>query len=64
MQRALRGVIIDRLECNSGDKIWIEKQLDYLENRHRFLTETSIGMRVKRKKKNILELKEKLLELQ
>ncbi|MDA8715121.1 HD domain-containing protein [Flavobacteriales bacterium] len=46
-----------------SDKMWIEKQLDYLENRHRFLTETSIGMRVKRKKKNILDLREKLKDL-
>jgi len=27
MQRALRGVIIDRLECHSNQKVWIEKDL-------------------------------------
>ena len=27
MQRSLRGVIIDRLECHSKDKMWIEKDL-------------------------------------
>ena len=27
MQRALRGVIIERLECHSNEKVWIEKDL-------------------------------------
>lgn len=42
------------------DIAWIEKQLDYLQNRHRFLTATSIDSRLQRKKQNIVDLKEKL----
>jgi predicted XRE-type DNA-binding protein len=65
MQRALRGVIIERLECHSNQKLWIEKDLAS-KIRHRIIgaisrqksvievVETRIGNRsqLRRKIKN------------
>lgn len=36
---------------------WIDFQLNYLENVHRYFTETSLNMRIKGKKRRIAELK-------
>ena len=45
------------------EKQWTETQLDYLENQHRYYTQSSIDMREGKKNKNIQELKNKLLKL-
>ena len=45
------------------EKQWTETQLDYLENQHRYYTQSSIDMREEKKNKNIQELKNKLLKL-
>jgi len=44
-----------------SDRKWTERQLDYLENHHRYYTETAIRMRSSKKAENIRELKSKLV---
>lgn len=46
-----------------SDKDWIEFQLDYLENSHRYYTETAKNIRVQGKKYRIAELKQQLLAM-
>ena len=78
MQRALRGVIIDRLECHSNEKIWIEKDLAS-KIRHRIIggisrqksiidvVETRIGgksnLRYKVKKSEIIAKQKYILSI-
>lgn len=45
------------------EKDWIEFQLEYLENTHRYYTETAKNIRVQGKKYRIAELKEQLLAM-
>jgi predicted metal-dependent HD superfamily phosphohydrolase len=46
-----------------AEKEWIEFQLEYLENTHRYYTETAKNIRVQGKKYRIAELKEQLLAM-
>ncbi len=41
------------------DLEWVERQIEFLETKHRFYTETAIEWRLEWKKRNIRELKEK-----
>lgn len=45
------------------EKEWIKFQLEYLENIHRFYTETAQNIRVQGKKYRIAELKQQLLSM-
>ena len=42
-----------------SEKEWIEKQIDYLENQHRYFTNSSINRRNEVKKLRVKELKQK-----
>jgi len=42
------------------EKNWVLFQINYLENKHRFYTETAKNFRVQTKKENIKKLKQKL----
>ena len=46
-----------------SEKEWINYQLKYIENTHRFYTETDKNIRVQGKKYRISELKEQLKEI-
>lgn len=46
-----------------SDKAWIGYQLNYLQNHHRFYTETAKNIRLQGKKTRIAELKQQLTEL-
>ena len=48
---------------NLEDKEWIEFQLDFLKNKHRFLTQTAINLRQKGKEKRISELELELRKM-
>ena len=43
-----------------SDNQWIAFQLNYLENKHRFYTETAKNLRIQTKKENIKKLKQKI----